>query len=194
MARLAFSTAIGVLGGIAFAFFRGGWHDMSFVVPAFAIGVFTMTFAALLLIHHESSITRHLQSNNARLARDAIATLIVASAFYWTGALIQRAGLAGWIVLTIFSISLPLTVCLIASRAAVFFGVTAATAVTVSYMIHHSFFQSPDWLSLLRRDAMLWAIFWGILVVLSLVVSVPLTVQRGRVTKTCTGVADPGGN
>ena len=106
--------------------------------------------------------------------------MIVVSAVYWSGPLIQGAGYSGWLLAIFFGITLPFIVCLVASRAVILFGLFTASEIMISTMMNHPHFRAADWLQFISRDITEWTIIWFILLVLSLIVSVPLAAQRSR--------------
>lgn len=182
MSRFELSAGIGVLCAVVLTTLRGGWRDAPWVVPVFAIGGFTLASVVSFLTHHEPSVSHRwaaFQKRSVRITRDVVAAIIVVSAVYWAAPVARSATFAGWLVMLLLGLLLPLVVCVIASRAAILYGMATASMLTISGLSPTGF-RIEDVLSFARHNLTAAAIFWCVMLGLSLVVSVPLTIQRRR--------------
>lgn len=191
MTRLNRSIAVGLLSAVILTWIRGGWSDAPYVVLEFAATGFLVTYGASYLIHADWLV--RLESSAAshswlQFFRDLAALLLIVGYLFWSGSVIQGAGFAGWLVAIFLGVTLPLLTCVLAAHFSIVFGILTATAISLSTLLNHpQFRQDPfaaeAWQRFFEEDFVSWAIIWGILSVLSLVTSVPLTIQRRRLTR-----------
>lgn len=186
MKRFCISTIIGVIAACVLSWFRGGTDDAPWIFASFvAFGFFCSLllwwlFSVTTLGTIEAGLLR-LPCSSA--VRNALALAVTASLVLWSGSVITSQGYAGWLYMLLFSIFCPLLVCLLAARFSVLFGVLAATSIVVSLVLANARLDSPQrghsWQSF-RNGSGTWIEIWLIAVGLSLIVSIPIYVQRKR--------------
>lgn len=190
MPPLLLSLCIGIVAAVVLTSIRGGWHDSPYVVPVFGVSGFLISYGIIRLVSltNLERFERMLSGYRAApFVRTFAAITAALSGLFWSGQLIQGAGFGGWLVALFLGIVFPLVVCLLTAHQPIGVGCLAATCMVISTLANHpnfsqDMFNSAAWKHFWENDIGLWLVILSIQLCLSLVVSIPLSVQRHRLT------------
>jgi hypothetical protein len=190
--RILLSAVIGVATATVLSWVRGGFDDMPSVLAWFWGYGFTVSL--LLFWLFRATTFQRIELALQRLiripaARDILALIASLSLLVWSGPVIRSAGYAGWLLSIPVVIFASLIVCLLATRSPVLFGALVAGCIVLSAQVDY---VRCEWAHPHRSLQELWRIFWQVLrpavfmgtwlvaFALSLIVSLPIYVQRRR--------------
>jgi len=197
------SIAIGVLVAIVLSFIRGGITDSFTALAIFGLAGFSTSLFLHWILRIESiqQIENVLgQLPQSTFLRNAISLLSTLSLLIWSGTIIRNAGYSGWLLALLICFLAPLFICIIAPRFSVFYGVLTATCITCSLLLLEA--QSEIgrgnveyWSEFWHNEFPHWSRTWLVAIFLSLLISVPIQIQRrsakGDVTTTNTALKTP---
>lgn len=186
MTRVILSILVGIVCAVLLTLIRGGWRDAPYIPLVFATGGFTIAYGIVSIIRSAQIAAIDLSTSRHRgwqLVRNVSALTLAGGSIFWSGRVVQEAGFGGWLIALLLGILLPLLTCLLAAHAPIIFGLLSATSLAVSTLLHHPDFRRDPfaldaWSRFIQQDWGVWAVIWGILVGLSLLVSVPVAIQR----------------
>jgi hypothetical protein len=132
--------AIGAVAAIVLSWLRGGFRDAPAVLFFFGLIGF-LTSLGLSVVFRPASQeridTRLGRSPRAHLIRYAAALVTILVACWVAGPLVSRVGFAGWLVVVLIAILVPLIVSLLAPGWHLAWAVGTATALTASLWLHN---------------------------------------------------------
>ena len=186
MGRLGTSICVGIVTAVLLTAVRGSWRDSPYVVPVF--GLVGFLFAYGISSWTSYSNLKRLEKTLAEYAwvRSIAAAVFLLCTLLWVGPLIQGAGFSGWLVALLAGLLIPLIVCTLATLQPIVMGFATASCITISTLVssplfRNNLFHANAWRKFLEDDIYVWLVIWLILFGQSLLVSVPLTIQRRRV-------------
>ena len=167
--------AIAAVAALFLAWLRGGFRDDPSVLFFFGLIGFlgSLALSAILKPASQDWIdTRLERSPRADVVRYGAALMTVAIALWVTAPLVSSAGTAGWLVLVLLAILVPLIVSLLAPGWHLGLAVFTATALTASLWWHNlrrPWGEAADPLSVVPEYLGIWVVA----VVLAAVVALP---------------------
>jgi hypothetical protein len=180
---------IGVATAVLLSYIRGSVRDSPWVVILFgSVGFFgtlilswmfrRSTLAAIENVLHRGSLVHDGM-------RNLLAAAIAISALFWSGPVIISGGFAGWLIALFLHILLPLVVCVTAAHQPIAFGLMSAGCISVSILLENARWAAEHghvrfWADFSSKDLYTWLVIWGIGAFMSLIVSLPLHLQRRR--------------
>jgi hypothetical protein len=191
--RLSASIGIGLLTATALITIRGGFEDYPALPFIFAGAGFLVAYAIAWLISPE--IQRLLGAGSrlrtrVALIRDLTAFCIAVSALFWFGPVIEGGGYAAWLYALFLGVVVPLAVVLCCARWPIAWGLVTATCLFVStfamQFLREGVSAARVWDRIWQHELWIAMTWWATFVGLSLVVSVPLAIQRSRIANRST--------
>jgi hypothetical protein len=132
--------AIAAVAAVVLSWLRGGFRDEPSVLFFFGLFGFLASLAVSIALRPASQdrIDARLgRSPRAHRLRYSAAAIAVVAAFWLTAPMVSRAGFAGWFVLVLLAITLPLVVSLLAPGWPLGWALAIATALTASLWRHN---------------------------------------------------------
>lgn len=161
---------------------RGGFDTVPFIV--FTVGTFFLGLLGQVLFRRESLAAiearlRHLPFATA--VRYAVVFCALVALLVWSGPIMTSGGFAGWLIALLVWLASPAIICPLAPRCPILFGILAAGCTAFSLAVENSRLYSSSrdiqWSHAFSNVGTL-AVVWCIAAALSLLVSIPVYVQR----------------
>ncbi len=115
--------------------------------------------------------------------RNVAALILIVTTFFWSGRVIQNGGYAGWLIAFFLWIIAPLVVCLLATKYIVIYGALINSCILLSSFREDAryYTRSEDfWNMFWRRDIYTLLTALAISIAFSLLISIPIVLQRRK--------------
>ena len=184
--RIWIALGVGLVTALVLTTIRGGAVETP-LVPFFfaAVGISSFYFMCWICKQEtlqavENQFHRfHLSSH----IRNILALMLCLSFIPWIGAVNLSGGYTGWLLMILFCLAAPLMICLLAFRYCLLLGLITNTCIIISILLENvreaaAAGDTDSWHVIVERRLAVWIIVWLVASFLSLIVSIPIMLQR----------------